>query len=592
MIRLFRILTVGFFSLFTTTISARTTITISNQSEFDKVQDRLEKAVQAGNNNICIVIKYGRYVATESHIKLENIQNPRLKLKIKGQGVVTIVPEGKWYNDGDTYEGPFKYDNSWISGGKDIENWTHVKYAIGQVEIVNEKSKLCRLKTKEKLSDQIKLSDAYILIPCWFVSWVYKVERIENGYIYFTADNLSKNYNNKFYNVNNDWNYGKAELRYKLCNVESGEEKLRIIGGKVHLPQGVSNVWEGKTANFMSVDDCRICSLEISKVSFEGFGHKENTSLIKTGNVISKGVLLKSCAFKGVREDVITGCSTANVRIANCQFEDCYYRGFFSDNQSKNAVVENNTFLNMGKRMYSSCCITCQGENYLITNNMLNDFGYGGIRVGVWYGDKQACPCYGTVENNNLTYSEGYLSDIMNRGLMDSGAIYVSTKNDKAIIRNNIINNFSGAKDNRGIFCDDGAYNLEIYGNLILGTTNCFSIDARRVNWVEMNITPQSGIERANINNQIHSNLVDRVIRFEGHEDEDNGCVMGENYYLTKENQKLSSICGNIKHKSDDVLIKYFDIVDNKILVEGSDYRKLSKSQSWRYLKSRIAPKR
>ena len=592
MIRLLRILAVGFFSLITIALSARTTITVSNQGEFDKVQEKLEKAVLAGNNNICIVIRNGRYIATEGHIKLKDIQNPRLKLRIKGQGSVTIVPDGKWYKDGDDYDGPFFYDNSWISAGRDIENWTHVKYAVGQVEVVNENSKLCRLKSKEHLSNKAKLTNAYILIPCWFRAWVYKVEKIENDYIYFTADNLSKNYNNKYYNVNNDWNYGKAELRYKICNVDLGEGQLRVTDGKVKLPKGVGNVWEGISSNFISVNDCRICSLEISKLLFEGFVSKENSSLIKIRNVISKSVLLKHCTFKGVREDVIAVYSTANVCISNCQFGDCYYRGFFSDNQSKNTVVENNTFFNMGKRMYSSCCITCQGENYLISNNTLTDFGYGGIRVGVWYGDKQICPCYGIVENNYLLYSNGYLADIMNRGLMDSGAIYVCTKNDKAVIRNNTINNFSGAKDNRGIFCDDGAYNLEIYGNLITGTANCYSIDARRVNWVEMTITPQSGIERANLNNHIHNNVVDKAIRFEGHEDADNGCVMGENFYLTKDNQKISSQCSNIMSKSDDVLVNYSNTVDNKILVGVDEYRKLSKSQSWRYLKSQIVSKR
>lgn len=67
---------------------------------------------------------------------------------------------------------------------------------------------------------------------------------------------------------------------------------------------------------------------------------------------------------------------------------------------------------------------------------------------------------------------------------------------------------------------------------------------------------------------------------------------MGENFNLTKDNQKISSQCSNIMSKSDDVLVNYSNTVDNKIFVGVDEYRKLSKSQSWRYLKSQIVSKR
>ena len=34
--------------------------------------------------------------------------------------------------------------------------------------------------------------------------------------------------------------------------------------------------------------------------------------------------------------------------------------------------------------------------------------------------------------------------------------------------------------DNRGIFCDDGASNISIYGNVILNTPNSYCIDLRQ----------------------------------------------------------------------------------------------------------------
>ena len=74
-----------------------------------------------------------------------------------------------------------------------------------------------------------------------------------------------------------------------------------------------------------------------------------------------------------------------------------------------------------------------------------------------------------------------FIADYQQYTLMDGGAIYISTRLDDVVIRYNYIHNVKGMKDNRGIFCDDGAKNLKIYGNVFYGIHNSYCVDSRLV---------------------------------------------------------------------------------------------------------------
>lgn len=96
---------------------------------------------------------------------------------------------------------------------------------------------------------------------------------------------------------------------------------------------------------------------------------------------------------------------------------------------------------------------------------------------------------------------------------MDSGAIYAYTQNDDTQIRNNFIHDYTGMKDNRGIFMDDGAINVTVRDNVIMRIANSWSIDSRRVADIENE--PGSQVQKANIGNTITNNKTDGRIRFE-----------------------------------------------------------------------------
>ena len=210
----------------------------------------------------------------------------------------------------------------------------------------------------------------------------------------------------------------------------------------------------------------------------------------------------------------------------------------------------------MGKRMSNTPCVRCQGTDYRVSDNVFLNFGYGGISTGVWYKSKMKHPCSGVIENNELSYNQDYLDHIDNFGIMDGGAIYIATKNAGSIIRNNYIHDFSGMKSNRGIFCDDGASNIEMYGNFITGIANSRCIDARRAAKIECPSTPESDIDRANVNIIIRDNVVDGGIRFEAHEGPDNGCVKGANYILpAKDGSIPRMIVDHVADQKEDVLL-------------------------------------
>ena len=541
------------FSVFSS--ACRAVIIVNNQAEFEGLQEKLTSTIKAGKKNIHVSLLPGTYVAKEKHIFLKDITAADTKIHIKGKGAI-LIPEGQEYFDGETYQGSFSVGDSWMNGIKDVETWSSVRYADGLVEILDVEEKHCRIKSKDTFPAPTDYSNAYILIPHWYQSSVYKIDKIDGQYIYFTADDLKES-SYGGYNVNDDNNYGKKNIRYKLCNVETGEDGFRIIGGKVHLPNGVTSVWEGRTHNFLTIKNCKFSSVDIKGIQFLGNAFAESNPAIYVRNTVSKKIRIHKCGFYGMRGSIISVSASPNVIIDNNHFEESYYYGIWSNNESANTLVEKNSFKSMGKRMHNTPCVGCLGTNYRVSDNVFLNFGYGGIKTGVWYKNKMKQPCTGVIENNDLTYSQDYLDNIDNYGIMDGGAIYLATKNARSIVRYNHIHDFSGIKDNRGIFCDDGASNIEVYGNTITGIANGMCIDSRRVTFVERSKTPESGIDKANMNIVIRDNTVDGSIRFEANEDPDNGCIKGANYILlTKDGKMPKMIIKNVANSEDDIVLQ------------------------------------
>ena len=572
----------------TTPAYSKSSICVNNQKGFDSLNERINELVNEGEKSIYIYLKPGEYVANGNQIKLARLNAPDIEIHFIGKKNVFVVPQGKVYRNGDLYQGEFSVNRSWMSGANDLEIWSSVKYADGVVEVINEGQKSCRLKASDKIQDDLSCDYVFIMIPAWYQTYYYKVSKIEGGYIYFTADNLNKSYNNG-YNVNDDYNYAKKKIRYKLCNTNDGEDHVKILNGKVVLPKGISTAREGQVNNIVTIRECVLGTIEIKGINFYGNRYEQYSSLIAFENTDLKKGLIHDCSFFGIKSTVIDIISTSNVSVCNNNFKDCYNHGVISDNKSHNTVVRGNCLRQMGKRMFASSSISCKGKDYYISDNTLMDYGYCGISVGVWFGTKAEEWSCGIIENNKLIYTDPYIANIENTGIMDGGGIYVGTKNDGAVIRYNVIKDYTGIKDNRGIFCDDGTYGVQIYGNVITGIVNNYSIDCRRVKKVEASAYPASGIERSNINNVIRDNIVDSPIRFEGHEDSDNGCYKGCNYILSDNDSLINkSVYQNVKIDNEDISLSNYGLNNGNVVVSRSDYKQLKRSQNWNKIKRHI----
>ena len=557
-------------------VDARIRIYVNSQADFDALSRTVVSAINKGEKDIYIIMRpHAEFVAKENHVFLGHVIAPMVNVFIKGNGSV-LLPQGKEYRDGDSYTGSFSYDNSLMFGREDVPLWSYCKDAQGLIEIIDKKT--CRLKVNTRYAGNIEIDNSYVMIPEWCQTDVYKITKVEGEYIYFAVNGNKKSYNNG-YLVNDDYNYGGQGIRYKLCNM--GESGVFFIqNGFVALPHNVKYVREGQIHNFITLQSSEFNSVTISGLEFRGNSYANSKSAIFICDTRSDHIIIKKCIFRGLHSTAISIESTANVTVDNNVFKDCHYYGVSSDNNSKNAVITNNTFESMGKRMQCSFCITCRGEDYYVARNTLKDFGYGGIGVGVWHGHEKPCPSIGIVEYNELSYSKDYLANIKEKCIMDGGAIYLWTQNDRAIIRNNYIHDISGVKDNRGIFCDDGARNIIVENNVITNILNSYCIDSRRVSSMESKIGP------TNVNNVITGNIVDGQIRFIGREGGNNNCEYRTNFFLAATRKKSPNmIVNNVTVTGGDVVLEYSGKKRGRVGVSKTSYKELKKTPNWNALK-------
>lgn len=557
-------------------VEARSVIKVRSQSDFDDLGRNIVSAAKSGETALTVRFDPGPFVAKDGQLTLSGIVRPDLSIRLSGQSTV-ILPDGKDYNNGERFSGVFDVNCSWMSGSGDIDIWSRAYYADGLAEVLDEAGKECRIKPAAQLPDKEDLSGSYILIPHWYRSSIYGIDRVEDGYIYFQASDLAPSYGN--FNINDDWNYGRKEIRFKLCNASLDGVSFGVRNGVVSLPEGVTSARCGKACRIIDVRNCSFKSLQVEGFRFRGNGYSASAAVINLQKVDCQQAVIRNCLFEGIRSNVITISSSANVSVENNVFSNCYYDGIKSDNSSPRTTVKGNRFSGMGKRMQNTFCVVCRGDDFSVSDNEMTDYGYGGIGAGVWYRHDQLHPCKGIIENNTLIHTADYIGSAADNCIMDSGAIYLWTRNDGTVVRGNRIMGYTGMKDNRGIFCDDGARNVLIHGNLITGVINSYSIDSRQCASVEDVCGP------ANVNNSVYDNIVDRPIRFQGRGAAGNGCSCGPNYIIAADKPVVSDY-SNVSVESADITVSPRSILKGRIVLPYSEFRALrASSRDWRNLR-------
>lgn len=553
LIAFFIILVFSYWSLDVQGRNAKTILKIKSQTDFDCLRTKLHERIVNGDKNIVVEFAKGKYYYKTQHVFFTDIHYPELSVRFKGNGA-TIISAGRDLEVGgaavDYLDGAGFVD----SKGRDFHNYSRVFQADTLIEILDVNLKQCRIHCPELGGvSNVDCTNAYIRVTSWFTSYLYRVSKIADDYVYFTADNLALGYPQYGnYNINYDYTVGKILPRFRLVNLPLGGCEI------VSTAQGLVNksserfVHQCEAGFFIFFQNC-----ELKHLMIEGFniiGCRANCQVFRFRSLKAESILLNKTTLSAARGFAIYAESTDNITIRNCEFHDNYKDVISFSNTCDNTVVNNNKFYNNGKGIVNSFCIICRGGNYLIKNNDIRDFNYGAIGVGVWYKASEGSkPSYGVVERNHIYYSSPYIADKALWTMVDGGAIYAWTKNDGAVIRHNFIHDYDGMDSNRGIYCDDGANNCSIYGNIILNIGNCRSIDLRRSKTMENAPVGQ----RSNENNHIFANVFNNQFLFEGR-DNDSTSVVGGNIILVNSEDGIPKITlNNVIRESQDKILKY-----------------------------------
>lgn len=209
--------------------------------------------------------------------------------------------------------------------------------------------------------------------------------------------------------------------------------------------------------------------------------------------------------------------------VKKCHFYDIktyavrfdHIDGSYSDENTPYMDITRCLFENIGHYGSSSFAVWSTGKAYIAYNEFI-DTNYGAIRVGV-----DNCTSVSSrhsenlVEWNYIHYTPEWIEERQLLGLQNSGAITVVTNNEKAIIRFNRICGCGGPGKNIGIYGNNGAYNMEIYGNVISRTENYYDIDCWDASNDFTGQTPNGSYNDVNMRNLIAYNIFDGYIRIQ-----------------------------------------------------------------------------
>ena len=202
-------------------------------------------------------------------------------------------------------------------------------------------------------------------------------------------------------------------------------------------------------------------------------------------------------------------------------------------------------FQDIGHYGSSSFAVWSTGKAYIAYNEFI-DTNYGAIRLGL-----NNCTSVSSLHSENLVewnyihYSPEWKQERQLLGLQNSGVITIETNNQKAIVRFNRIVDSGGLGKNIGIYGNNGAYNMEIYGNVISGSENFYDIDCWDASPSFTGQTPNGSSNDVNTNNMIAYNIFDGYIRIQ-----ENSMIASSNCNFIK-NFKLESNPNNNIQPSD-----------------------------------------
>lgn len=526
-------------------------IEIKTQRDLSSLNSNVRKAIKNGEQNIIVRLSSGKYYYNRLPVYLYNLKAKDVSISIVGNDTY-LIAGGVDFESGAYIEA--QRANVYLnSNNKMINLYDEVRYSQSGVDIIDEKTKECRIRSGESLQ---YARGMVIQLSEWFHSPAYKVEKIENGFIYFIAHDLKYDEAKKCYNVNYDLKMHATNPRYRIFYPQIFHKQT----GYLH---------ECSESRFLILYRVELKSFNMTGLNFIG-ASKGKSSLLYFREVQADKICIENCHFEYVNESLVRLKKTNNFVYKNNSSRNCSYGALFSDVDCENTIVKDNSFYRMGGSWTNCSCITCLGKNFAVLNNKFEDIGYISISAG--YHSKQGIQMVtkGVIEGNEICLGQEYYDHCEKYSLVDGGAIYLSTLSEEIIVRYNCIHNYRGIFSNRAIYLDDGAMNVKIYGNVIWGVTNAHSILSWRAKSVNNRILQSNdGID-------FYYNVIWGKYKFD--ERINSSCIHGRNIILFGKGESVPQCeMTNFKYHESDDIFSGVAVKNGKIIIPDKAMQVLRK---------------
>ena len=197
-------------------------IYVQSQQDFDRLGSVIRLQLSEGEKQIVVDFANGKYYYKHQHLYFADSQYPETSITFRGNGA-TIISAGRDMKSGELLSEYNEHAGIIDKVGNDYQNFSGMFQADTLVEILDVSAKKCRLHCKEiEGAGMGDCTNAFIRLTSWFTSYLYPINKIESGYVYFVADNLAPGYTAYGnFNVNYDYTVGKILPRFRLINLNT-----------------------------------------------------------------------------------------------------------------------------------------------------------------------------------------------------------------------------------------------------------------------------------------------------------------------------------------------------------------------------------
>lgn len=498
----------------TDTNGSFTNVEVQNQEEFDSLMEKLDSYNTDINGILSVKIASGIYRFKESHINFTNVSENK-KISIVGNNDTYII------SDGDTIEESQKVEATLTHNVFNFSNYTGYEvflddelnaidksstnpnffvFAKSEIYKDNEEQKIAKFQLPDDYPQNLIPDKGFVLFTSWFVSNYCEITKIENGFVYFKAE---ENWDRFDSYINGNYSQYKVPPMFELHNIGLQVNRIYYNNNKLYVPKAIKRIYVCRNKTFFKIENSPNISCYIN-LNFVGSALDKNKGLIELSN--AKNIYITSnfenigglCVYS--RSDFEnSNLKSNNINVINCHASNLYNKFVYAI--GKNIKVNNNNISDNNK-IYLTSAIKVTGTNYEIRHNKIQNSPYHSISIGV--SREEAWEVSGTVEYNLCFSTIDFIST--NRILSDFGLISFFTKNDNSICRYNVCYNaYSPVGEARGIFGDDGCRGLTLIGNLTF-MNKTYGIDVRFV----------KNMPLSNSGNVAYYNIVTDKFRFEG----------------------------------------------------------------------------